>query len=363
MSVYSIKKGNRQMYRYDFMMKGVRYTGGLHKTRTKAKTAEAERRKEVLEPPKRSQMTTDMGFLELVNRRLDHVEVYNSERHYQDYRYLAKRWVMLWGRLNCGEVTGEMIQQFVLKRSKVSPDTANKDIRYLRATFNFGKKRRWIAHNPTDGIDFLPVEKSVRYVPQPEDIDKVIAAADPDTQDYLWTIRDTMGRMSEVNRLTWEDVSFEEKYVILYTRKKKGGHLTPRKVPMTQKLFEVLSRRHTRRDPTKPWVFWHTYWSSKTGEKCEGPYKDRKRIMRTLCEKAAVRYFRFHALRHAGASVMENSNVSLGTIQRILGHENRTTTEVYLHSTGESEREAMLEFERNREFFTHKVPHTAQYVN
>jgi len=42
-----------------------------------------------------------------------------------------------------------------------------------------------------------------------------------------------------------------------------------------------------------------------------------------------------------GASLMENHNVSIGTIQRILGHESRITTEIYLHSLGESERAAI----------------------
>jgi integrase len=49
-------------------------------------------------------------------------------------------------------------------------------------------------------------------------------------------IMDTMGRMGEINRLTWEDVDFERRVLVLYTRKKKGGHLTPRKVPMTTRL-------------------------------------------------------------------------------------------------------------------------------
>jgi integrase len=53
--------------------------------------------------------------------------------------------------------------------------------------------------------------------------------------------------------------------------------------------------------------------------------------MKTLCRMAGIRYFRFHALRHSGASVMDASNVPIGSIQRILGHENRKTTEIYLH--------------------------------
>jgi len=250
-------------------------------------------------------------------------------------------------------------QYFVLKRKKGSAYCANKEIRYLRATFNFGKKKKLITNNPVDGIEFFPVEKKIKYVPPHEDIDKVIEVADPKTKDYLLTIRETMARMSEINRLTWDDVDFERNCVTLYTRKKKGGHLTPRKVPMTSKLHEVLSRRYSLRDVSKTWVFWHTYWSSKSGEKREGPFKDRKKIMRTLCRKAGVKYFRFHALRHSGASIMDNSNVPIGAIQRILGHENRTTTEIYLHSIGDAERMAMAIFEQTRTN-PHTNPHTGK---
>jgi len=61
--------------------------------------------------------------------------------------------------------------------------------------------------------------------------------------------------------------------------------------------------------------------------------------MGRLCEKAGVRAFSFHALRHAGASIMDTNNVPIEAIQRVLGHENRTTTEIYLHNIGNSERQ------------------------
>jgi integrase len=63
-------------------------------------------------------------------------------------------------------------------------------------------------------------------------------------------------------------------------------------------------------------------------------------------KKLGVRYFRFYAQRHSGASVMDSNNVPIGAIQRILGHENRKTTEIFLHSIGQSEREAIDIFER-----------------
>jgi integrase len=106
-------------------------------------------------------------------------------------------------------------------------------------------------------------------------------------------------------------------------------------------------------------VFWHRYWSRKENKWIEGPYKDRKRLMKGLCKKADVKYFRYHAFRHLGASILDNANVNIGSIQRILGHENRTTTEIYLHSIGEAEREAMKIFEQVSEK-SHTDSHTNQ---
>ncbi len=360
MSIYS-RRGKG--WRYDFMLNGVRYTHAWYKTKKLAKQAAAERRKEVLEPPKETQMPTDMDFLELVNKRLDHVKAHNSEQHYAEYRSRAKRWVTHWGSLKCSQIMPQMIEDFVLKRSKVSNHTANKELTCLRATFNFGKKKKWLTSNPTEEIESLPEGKKKRYVPSPEDIEKVIAVADADTQDYLLVMRDTLARSIEINRLTWDDVNSGEKSVTLYTRKKKGGHLTPRIVPMTDRVYQILSRRFAKRDPTKPWVFWHRYWSRKAGRWVEGPYKERKRIMKTLCAKAGVPYFRFHPLRHSGASVMERNNVPVSSIQKLLGHESRLTTEIYLHSLGESEKEAMAIFERASQKFTHRFTHSSEYIN
>jgi len=351
MSVYFIKgKG----WRYDFTLQGIRYTEAWFKTKTEAKRAEAKRKEEIVNPkpepqPETEKIPTDMAFLELVNKKLDHVKAYDSKSHYESYFYLARRWVRKWENLYCSQITQEMVEKHMKERNRVSGYTANQDLRYLRAVFNFSIEKGLISVNPTEGVSFFPVDKKVKYMPFQEDIDKVIAVADPDTEDYLWTIRETMGRVSEINRLTWDDVNLKERYVILYTRKKRGGHLTPRKVAMTQKLFDVLSQRYEKRDRTKPWVFWHTYWSSKSGKMMDGPYQERKRIMRTLCKKAGIKYFRFHALRHSGASVMDENNVPLGAIQRILGHENRRTTEIYLHSMGESERRAIDVYEQARQ--------------
>ncbi len=55
---------------------------------------------------------------------------------------------------------------------------------------------------------------------------------------------------------------------------------------------------------------------------------------------------------------MENNGLPLGSIQRILGHESQRTTEIYLHTLGKAEREAIELFEQVSETkFSHGFTH------
>jgi integrase len=145
-----------------------------------------------------------------------------------------------------------MIQTYLLKRQRaVSSLTANEELRCLLAVFNFGMypTRNCIGSNPTRGIQFFPVDKQIKYVPPKEDVLRVILAADPNTQDYLWTIALTMGRMSEINRLAWREVNFEQRWVVLYTRKKEVDTAHPGKFrcrPSCSKCFRAVIKTATR---------------------------------------------------------------------------------------------------------------------
>ena len=126
---------------------------------------------------------------------------------------------------------------------------------------------------------------------------------------------------------------------------------------MTNKLYDILKRRNEKRAIDKPWVFWHRYNDRNKSIMVEGPFSHRKNLMKGLCKKAGVRHFGFHALRHAGASVMDNNNVPIIAIQKILGHENRSTTEIYLQGIGDFERQAMAVYEAARQK-SHTDSHT-----
>jgi hypothetical protein len=120
-----------------------------------------------------------------------------------------------------------------------------------------------------------------------------------------------------------------------------GYQYTTRVIPMVPIFYEILHYRFQRREDNIPWVFWHKYWSRNNQEWIKGPFEDRKKIMTTLCRRVKVKYFRYHAIRHLTASILDEMGIPIGTIQRILGHQNRRTTEIYLHSLGDAEIKAM----------------------
>ncbi|HKJ66108.1 MAG TPA: site-specific integrase, partial [Desulfopila sp.] len=194
----------------------------------------------------------------------------------------------------------------------------------------------------------MRVEKREVYVPPVEDIEKVFQVASDDQLDYLWCLRDTFARSREINNLRWVDIDLKDRTVTLYTRKKKHGTKTPRQIPLTDNLYEVLSNREKRKPDDTDYVFWHKYYSRRLGKSVIGPYGDRKKFMKTLCKKAGVKYFRFHPLRHAGASYLESIGIPVSHIQELLGHENRRTTEGYIHCLKTSKIDAIKSYEQAR---------------
>ena len=56
--------------------------------------------------------------------------------------------------------------------------------------------------------------------------------------------------------------------------------------------------------------------------------------MEKICEKAGVKRFGFHSIRHLSASVLYAAGYTVSTIQKILRHKHPSTTEIYLRSLG-----------------------------
>lgn len=314
---------HRSKWRYDFLKEGVRYKKGGFKTKAEAIQAEAEARTGV--------RTINMGFLKLCTARLEDIEIRRSNSHFKENKKLFETLMDRWGEFP--QITIDLVEEHLKEIAKSSKNLANKHLRLIKALFNYGIKRNWFIHNPTNGIDFFGIQREKKYIPPPEDIDNVFSLANQEQRNYLTVVAMTLARVREINNLKWEDINFPENYLILRTRKAKNSDVVERKIPMTPKVREILLSLEHKGE--------YVFINPRTRTK----YDYRDKFLPRLCKKAEVKPFMYHALRHYGASKLSNAGVALTDIQEILGHQRATTTDLYLQSLRNSVKEAMGKLE------------------
>lgn len=302
-----------------------RLNGKLHKecgfrTQREAQDAEADARLQL-----QNQKTLIM-FFQAVNLRLDYVKAYCTPSHYQHNVSRLRRF-RDWAGLALEEITPDLIRTRMVDLSQtMSHALANKHLVALRSVFEQAVNDGFLGRNPCRGVKFLPVTRTVKYVPPAADIEKVLAMALPLDKAYLTVIWQLGARVREVNRLTWEDVDFTRRQVRLWTRKKSGGNLTPRLVDMDDLAFQALKFTQWHRVEGNSYVF----PNPRTGK----PYDYRDKFFDRLCRLAGVKDMGYHALRHAKASELADRGESLPYIRDFLGHEDISTTSIYLQSLG-----------------------------
>jgi integrase len=212
------------------------------------------------------------------------------------------------------------VEAYLHEVAKTSKPVANKHLRLIKALFNHGVKRKWFQFNPAVGIEMFGVPRRKKYIPPTKDVEKVLELANEEQRKYLLIVSHTLARVREINKLRWDDVNLDEGYVILRTRKSKNSDIVERKVPMTGTVKGILS--------SFPRVGDYVFMNPRTGKR----YQYRRKFLHNLCIKARVRPFMYHALRHYGASRLNNAGAPLTDIQEILGHQRATTTDIYLQS-------------------------------
>lgn len=175
----------------------------------------------------------------------------------------------------------------------------------------------------------FPVDAKERYVPPEEDVIKVLKEAHGQDLVMLLTYYYTGARRSEVFRLVWSDIDLEKGKMRLVDHKAGGGKQRVRWLAMHPELVKALAWWEKARPCKVDNVFMQLQNDSSQGQ----PFKQRNKLMPLLCERAGVKPFGFHALRHKAASIAFAAG-GLNAAQILMGHTRATTTDRYVRSAG-----------------------------
>lgn len=331
MSVFRDKRTGGWMVKFLHQGEQIQKKGFGVGERDKAKEWEANEKKRLKTPPP---ALISIGML--VGR---YIAFTKARMQINTWRAKLHYYQQLIGALGSQDVPAESVTKInihdFLEQVAANEGTtvANRHLKDFKAMWNWGTMNDLVRTNPCKGIQPFPEKRAVKYVPPPEDIDKVLMAAGQEDMDLLICLYHTGGRIGEIFRLTWDDVNLEKRSVTLWTRKRRGGELQDDKLAMSEKLHSVLQRRWQKRDKDSPFVFCGVDGSPLR-------YSAKRDLMRDLCEKAKVKPFGFHAIRHHVASIIaDRGKATLGQIQKFLRHRRQSTTEGYLHELTRDQRE------------------------
>lgn len=241
------------------------------------------------------------------------------------------------------EITPAMVERYKLKRSHerrqgtdrlVSPREVNYGLAVLKALFNKAIQHGKALENPVKHVKFLK-ENNVRtrYLDTKE-IQALLAVCTGSLghlKPIIVVALYTGMRRGEILQLKWADVDYGNG--LIHIRQSKNGE--GRTVPMNEAVREAL-RSCLRYDqvivPNKSYVF-----CGRGGK----PVKDVRGAFRSALQKAGIKDFRFHDLRHTCASHLASSGENILVIKEILGHKTLAMTMRYSHLSPDCGRRAV----------------------
>lgn len=178
--------------------------------------------------------------------------------------------------------------------------------------------------------------------------------------DQFAFILETGLRTGELIGLRWEDVDFKQRTIniqrsvyykydsaefVVGEPKSEAGYRT---IPLTQTAYNILLNRRKEAEQRKIFnLMYNNYvFLNKNGNLCKNSAYDE--VLYHLADKAGMKRFSMHTLRHTFATRAVEANMNPKALQVILGHSNVSLTMgLYVHVTEDEKIKQMKKFEES----------------
>lgn len=254
--------------------------------------------------------------------------VYGTYKNYA--MYLERHIIPALGNVRIDHINTLMIEQFLQTKQQLSL-SAQKAIRTeLHMIFHSALVNDLIVKNPLDAIAPLRTPQEKTHFFGLPDIQQIIRHCNENSFGYfvVWLLA-TGCRYEELSALKWDDIDGNTLTIQrAYVKAADGGweirDWTKSGKPRTIALPSTLLQLIPQMPCTSEFIF-----PNKDGKPVS--YNTFYKRYRRYLEECHVPYQSPHACRHTYATQLINQDVSLRTVQIVLGHSSSTVTERYTH--------------------------------
>lgn len=243
------------------------------------------------------------------------------------------------------DITPSMVSDYKIKRRAegASPRTINYELTLMSHAFNIAiKEWEWVDDNPIKRVQKERVNNLIERWLTLNEEKNLLQASPKWLREIIVFAIHTGLRRSEILDLKWSQVDMVRRTVTILEQK-NGGVDT---LPLNATAIRVLSERHNLDMVPGDNVF-----SSKNGTRIID--RNLFRAFESATERAKVRNFRFHDLRHTFATRLVQAGVGIYEVQRLGRWRNVSMVMRYAHHHTESLRSSIEVMDRfQKDFIT-----------
>ena len=265
------------------------------------------------------------SFSDLVDRYIKVELPKYNEKEQRERKSKLLWWKDKLGVYSLADITPPLIVECRdLLAESLSPATVVRYLAALSIVFTVAVNEwEWVQENPAKKVK-RPTEPDgrVRFLDDDER-QRLLVACKESSSEWLYmcvilALSSGM-RKAELMGLKWPDVNLKDGYLILH--KTKNG--TRRRVPLSGLALALLKEHNKIRRLDTPLLF--------PSERNPQQPIDLRSAFEYAKERAEIKEFHWHDLRHCTASYLAMNNASLAEIAEILGHKTLAMVKRYAH--------------------------------